>query len=231
MKRNIKDIVLGGLDYFRFPKLRNSWNGPFNGQEKRQQLFDDLVKRIDFDAVVETGTYRGNTSEFFYHKTNSHIYTVEHHSRFYGFSKMRFFLKSKIHIFLMDSRDFLIKLSIRDILSYKKIFFYLDAHWSDDLPLAEEVGLIFKNWEKAVVMIDDFEVPYDKGYTYDNYGDDKILNLNYLKSSQNQKYKIFFPSDPSDEETGEKRGCVVLVQDTSLIKEIRNCKYINEWNE
>ena len=231
MKRNIKDIALGGLDYYRFPKLRNSWNGPFNGQEKRQQLFDDLVQRIEFDAVVETGTYRGNTSEFFYHKTKTHIYTVEHHSRFYGFSRMRFLLNSKIRVFLMDSRDFLIKLSFRKKLNHKKIFFYLDAHWSDDLPLAEEVGLIFKHWEKAVVMIDDFKVPFDEGYTYDNYGDDKILNLDYLETSNSHKYKIFFPSTPSGMETGEKRGCVILAQDTSLVNEIRHSKYITEWNE
>jgi hypothetical protein len=231
LKRSNKNIILGRLDYYRFPELRNSWNGPFNGQEKRQKLFDDLVRLINFEAVAETGTYRGNTSEFFFHKTGSPVYTVEHHSRFYGFSRMRFFMNSKIRIFLMDSRDFLIKLSQDKDLKKKKVFFYLDAHWSDDLPLAEEVELIFKHWEKAVVMIDDFEVPFDKGYTFDNYGDDKILNLNYLKTKNNHRYKIFFPSIPSAKETGEKRGCVILSQDATLNSMIIKSDYITEWKE
>jgi hypothetical protein len=44
------------------------------------------------------------------------------------------------------------------------LFFYLDAHWNEDLPLAEEIDLIFSRSPCAVVMIDDFEVPGDPGF-------------------------------------------------------------------
>jgi hypothetical protein len=48
------------------------------------------------------------------------------------------------------------------------VFFYLDAHWYDDV-LAEEFDLIAEHWARYVVMIDDFVVPHDPGYEYDTY--------------------------------------------------------------
>jgi hypothetical protein len=38
------------------------------------------------------------------------------------------------------------------------LFVYLDAHWNDDLPLAEELEIVFGACPNAIVMIDDFNV-------------------------------------------------------------------------
>jgi hypothetical protein len=57
----------------------------------------------------------------------------------------------------------------------RTILFYLDAHWNDDLPLEEELELIFSVHPHAVVMIDDFQVPDDPGYQFDEYGPGKAL--------------------------------------------------------
>ena len=54
------------------------------------------------------------------------------------------------------------------------LFIYLDAHWEEDLPLAEELAVIARATTRCIVMIDDFQVPGD-GYAYDNYGPGKAL--------------------------------------------------------
>ena len=46
------------LDSFR------TWRGPFNGQNARQQIVRDLVFSLKIEQFVETGTFRGTTTEF-----------------------------------------------------------------------------------------------------------------------------------------------------------------------
>ncbi|MEO7673976.1 MAG: hypothetical protein ABIU09_07850, partial [Pyrinomonadaceae bacterium] len=88
---------------------------------------------------------------------------------------------------------------------------YLDAHWNADLPLFDEIALIGDNWSDSVVMIDDFEVPGDPGYSFDDYGGDAKLSLEYIQPLLKDKWSVFFPRAESKDETGFKRGCVVLV--------------------
>ena len=61
------------------------------------------------------------------------------------------------------------------------VFFYLDAHWEDDLPLLEEIEVIFSHRDRATIMIDDFCVP-GTDYGFDDYGAGKTLNLAYLRA-------------------------------------------------
>ena len=55
---------VGYLDYFLKRKLKESWEGPFNDQNFRQRMFSDLMTRVAFKAIVETGTFRGTTTKF-----------------------------------------------------------------------------------------------------------------------------------------------------------------------
>ena len=59
-------------------------------------------------------------------------------------------------------------------------------------------------------MIDDFQVPGDAGYGYDDYGAGKILSLPYLHVDKLPGLKLYWPSARSAEETGFRRGCLVL---------------------
>ena len=74
--------------------------------------------------------------------------------------------------------------------------FYLDAHWEDRLPLREEAELAVGSFSKAVLMIDDFEVPGDPSYAFDDYGPGKRLCLDYLLSANLPPVSIYFPSTP-----------------------------------
>jgi hypothetical protein len=89
-------------------------------------------------------------------------------------------------------------------------FFYLDAHWQEDLPLKQETDVIFSSWRNFVIMIDDFRVPADPGYGYDNYGLGKSLELRDFPFHEDPRVKVYFPAVPSAEESGRKRGCIVL---------------------
>ena len=80
-----------------------------------------------------------------------------------------------------NSINFLRNISNNDLFSKSNIFFYLDAHGSgNNLPLREEVELIFKNFATSIVMIDDFEVP-GTNYGFDTRLGHK-LNINLLNT-------------------------------------------------
>ena len=76
-----------------------------------------------------------------------------------------------------DSRRFIRELF--DVLAPnftdQAVFAYLDAHWKKDMPLGEVIDLIFDHCAAAVVIIDDFQLPFDADHDYDDYGSGKAL--------------------------------------------------------
>ena len=221
IKQSLKKIIgqgnLGRLDFIRYPSARDSWGGPFNGQQCRQQIFFDLLGQFSFEAIVETGTYRGTTTAAFA-ATSLPVYTVESHPRFFAYSKLRFLGKRrKVHVYNCDSRNFLKELSRDPSVPKTEVFFYLDAHWEEDLPLREELEIIFSRWIRPIVMIDDFQVPRSD-YGFDDYGPGKTLNLPYISSVVTaHEISVYFPKASSSEETGSKRGSVVLCKETTCV--------------
>ena len=223
------DKLVGKLDYYRFPHQKQSWGGPFNGQQFRKKIFIELTKTINFDCVVETGTYKGTTTEYMAQNLDLPIYTVEAVARNYGFSIHRLREIDNIFIELNDSRIFIRQLATQPELLKNTVLFYLDAHWHDDLPLAEELDLIFEHWSKSVILIDDFQVPDDPGYGYDDYGEGKALTLDYLKDHEQHNYKAFFPDVSSEHETGARRGMVVLSNSPQLIANLQTMQTLREY--
>jgi hypothetical protein len=200
--RNIlSDRIIAYIEYFisHFkPESYYGFTGPLNGQVYRQRLVLSLFEKIKFDNVIETGTHRGGTTEFFYNNFKLPIYSVELHDRYYFFSKLRFRKINCIQIQNEPSIKFLNCLAKDSDISKSKSFFYLDAHSRESLPLACELRIIFDNWMRPVVMIDDFEVIDDPGYRYDNYGIGKVLNMDYLNQLQFSNLDKYFPSTPSN---------------------------------
>ena len=67
-------------------------------------------------------------------------------------------------------------------------------------------------------MIDDFQVPDDAGYAYDDYEVGKTLTTEYIAPLVSQfQLAEFYPRTPSTMETGLRRGCVVIVRNSTLI--------------
>jgi hypothetical protein len=223
IKAILGDEMLGWLDYYRSPELTKTWGGPFNGQVKRQAIILELLQSLWFDMVVETGAFRGTTTEFLSSHLNGPVLTVENNARFYGYVRARFRRNRNISVTNSDSRAFLSNLAQTGRLEGKRSLFYLDAHWGADLPLFEELDIVFSNCHAAVAVIDDFQVPDDKEYGYDDYGDGKSLTPGYVAPLVHRfQLAQFFPASPASEETGRQRGCVVLAKDAEMIRRIES---------
>lgn len=223
------DEPFGMLDYWRRPEWREAWGGPFNGQAFRQRLFAELCSRVPFTAIIETGTYRGTTTAYFRQSTRVPVHSFELMPRHHGFARARLWLTRGVHLHRGDSRAGIAALAVSRRRPLGPVFFYLDAHWEGDLPLREEVDLAFAHWGQAVVMIDDFAVPDDPGYAFDDYGPGQALTLAYLGPPAASPTAIWFPACASSAETGARRGCVVLARDAEIIQRIDLMRTLRRW--
>ena len=80
-------------------------------------------------------------------------------------------------------------------------------------------------------MIDDFKVPGDNGYKYDDFGGGKVLCLEYLEPLiKKLNLGVFFPAIRAEQETGEKRGCVVMAQAPDILKILKGNNTLTFYN-
>ncbi|MCV7218143.1 hypothetical protein H7J51_22990 [Mycobacterium crocinum] len=200
------------LHFILEPYKRTSWGGAMNGQAGRIRLFRDIFSVVQPSAIIETGTFIGATTKFFA-EFGVPVYSVEADERVLAVAKRNTrHVRDRVAFTLSDSRSFLRKLVSDPQLCKSRLFFYLDAHWNADLPLADEINIIFDACTEAIIMIDDFEVPGDS-YNYDDYGPGAALSASYLDAMERTDIYRFYPSLPASSETGAKRGCVVLCND------------------
>jgi hypothetical protein len=201
----------------------------FNGQSVRIAMFDEMLFTIPFAAVVETGTYTGETTEFFLNRTSVPVHTVElDHDRAQAVAA-RLSSYPAAHVVCGDSRAFLADLASSASFPRENVFFYLDAHWNEDLPLQDEVSQVVACWRHSAIMIDDFQVPDDSGYGFDSYGAHKTLCLEYL-GEQISGLPVYFPASPSTEETGHRRGCVVIGTDDVIMLALDRVTMLRRWS-
>ena len=196
------------------------WGGPLNGQRVRQYVFDRLM-RIGIDAIIETGTYLG-TSTAFFARQGVPVFTCESQERYFASAIAHLSGYSNIEMHLEDSRRFLARMATEDRNSFEYPFFYLDAHWYDDVPLSEEIRIIRSRWKNFVIMVDDFEVP-GTDYGYDRYPNGLELSLEYLKREavDLQGAAIMFPTAMASAETGMRRGTLVLTSECIYLEKLR----------
>jgi hypothetical protein len=219
VKRYISDLearlqtIEDAVDVFiQRPSYLAAEEAGFNGQRIRKQIFRDIIKRVRFDAIAETGTWVGDSTGFLSESSGLPVYSCELNARFHALARLRLAQLSDIHLHLADSRKFLQDLT-STLDAGKRVFFYLDAHWYADLPLRQEIEIIAGHWGEHVILIDDFQVPGDTDYGYDAYGSDKQLSLGLIEDLfPKHGLTPFFPTTPGAEESGRRRGCIVLAK-------------------
>jgi hypothetical protein len=211
------------------PHKRDRWGGPFNGQEFRRRLVAEVTARIPFVAIIETGTYHGTTTACLRRLSAAPIHSFERNPRHYGFAAEQLKSLPDLHLYCCDSRAGLSRLTTSAFVPSGCVFLYLDAHWYGDLPLAEEIALAFAHWPEAVIMVDDFAVPDDPGYGFDDYGAGKALTLGYLIANGVLPAGVWFPRCSSADETGARRGCVVLARAAEVIRQIDALPALRRW--
>jgi hypothetical protein len=198
------------IDFHVGPGRSHSAQGPLNGQVRRREIVEDLLLRQQFVRLVESGTYLGTSTGYFAERI-PRVHTVEAAARNCAAARANLARYDNIEMTLGDSRSFLRRIAADPLMTTGPTFFYLDAHWYRDLPLAEELRIVAGGWEDAVVMIDDFRVPGDPGYGFDDYGPELRLTESILPVDALGRWDVFYPTAPASTETGSRRGSAFVV--------------------
>jgi hypothetical protein len=226
--QTIMQRLSGHLDYHLRPHLADRF-GPFNNQEFRQRIFAWIVAEIGPTYIVETGTARGGTTEFMAERTSVPVFGIEIDTRRITFAGLRLKARAAVRLLHGDSEALLGNLLAGGDLPAGTGFYYLDAHWGEALPLAAEIEQIFTQRPESIVMIDDFHVPDDPGYGYDDYGPGKTLAVDYVRPVVAKLgLRGFFPTCHSTQETGFRRGTLVLAR--SSADRLGHCPLLREWH-
>jgi tetratricopeptide (TPR) repeat protein len=203
---------------------------PMNGQQARLEIVTALIERCRIGRIVETGTFLGTTTEFFA-AFGIPVITAEVDARFASRARRRLYGWKNVDLRAQDSLQVLREIVREDVDRDVATLFYLDAHWAEHLPLREEVEIIVANFPRALIVIDDFAVPHDQGYAFDDYGPGKRLCLEYLMQGRTRVLELFFPSIPADQETGGKRGYVIAANDPELVGILQADARLQQWQK
>ncbi|MGQ0457386.1 MAG: hypothetical protein ACT4OU_10025 [Hyphomicrobium sp.] len=191
-----------------------------NGSTARLEAVRWIIENCGIEQIIETGTFRGTTTEWFA-QFDLPVLTAEINPRFATFSERRLSRHKNVTVCRGSSVELLKSWLSRDDVARRRTLFYLDAHWLESLPLREELDLIVDGCPSWIVVIDDFKVPGDLGYRYDDYGPGKVLDLEFVSKSKAGGAAAFLPTVASRWETGSnKRGFVVLVGNDELSRVI-----------
>ena len=191
------------------------WGFAMNGMTSRLEATRQIIFAANIERIVETGTFRGTTTEWFA-QFGLPVESVEIAPRHHAFSVARLSKFKNVEIVLDSSIAFLKSRIVRGrVAPDAPQLFYLDAHWKNHFPLREELELIFNYYTNAIVLVDDFNVADDPDYAYDNYGPDKAATLEYVKASNVPSLAVFYPSTSAKQETGARCGWVVLSSNAS----------------
>lgn len=219
--------LAGSIDFYLRPHLGSRF-GPFNNQRFRQRIFEWILAEVPPAYIVETGTARGGTTEFMAGRTAVPVFSIELDTRRITFARLRLRSRPSVRLLHGASDVLLGRLLAAGDLPPGVGFYYLDAHWGEALPLASEIEQIFRHRPESVVMIDDFQVPDDPGYGYDDYGPGRTLSVDYVRPAvQAFGLRGFLPACPAAEETGVRRGTFVLAGTSA--GRIAGCPLLREW--
>ena len=234
VRTGLRSRVIGALDRLgdrvpRFGALLDRqrphtflhWTDGLNGQRERRRLVAEVLRTTGVTAFVETGTNRGATAAHIRRRFDLPVWTVELMPRYYELCRWRFRGDPNVHLHLGDSRSFLRAMASQ--LRGERCCFYLDAHWYDDLPLADELRIIAGAWDEWVVIVDDFKVEGDPKYYYDDYGPGRALEYSYLPLDEIGPCAAYFPRAAGMEESFPWRGCIVLGRGEAVVRALETC--------
>lgn len=191
---------------------------PFNGQIVRHSTIAKIIDDFKPNYCIETGTYLGSTTAYLAGYSTAPTFTIEidrttadktierHRRNYPGLDIRQIIGDSAVEI-----ENVLKGISPAD----NQILAYLDAHWLDAIPTKTELMKLVEWGGDWVAVVDDFQVPNDDGYSFDQYGD-VIIGKNEVP--RNLGIRTFVPAVSSSYETGARRGTGYLFFGNSLQK-------------
>lgn len=135
--------------------------GPFGFDITTALQTDALMRAYGCDGIVETGCFRGDTTEFLsraYPDLPVLTCDLDHVSA--ATTRLRLRDRQNVEVYHGDSAELLPHMLRR----LKKPLVYLDAHWNTRWPLREELAAV----QHGIVAIDDFDIGHQR-FSYDHY--------------------------------------------------------------
>jgi len=180
----------------------------FHGDTRLAELMSNFIRSNNVELIIETGTSVGYTTEFFA-RHNIPVIGTEIGREVFDEAVERLKQYNNVKLLFGDSTD-----SLKDILPQyrnKRVFFFLDSHFGDDLSLNRELDLIDDSGIIPYITIHDFKVPnttlgYDKWdkmeYDFETFKPyfDKVY----------KKFKGYRYTYNDDSAVGARRGCIFL---------------------
>lgn len=185
----------------------------FNRECIRAYIFWRLHQHFRCTSFVETGTLYGHTSGFVRRVFKTPVFTSEINNTYYLVSKANLLWSKGISMFRSNSPDFLRKVCHSSAIGNNPMF-YLDAHWYKYMPLPEELAAIGECCEKGIILVDDFFVPSDSRFLYDQYPDLRIdlSVINTTLKARREDVSVYLPAyNPDKDPTGKGIGFAVAL--------------------
>ncbi|MFI7642939.1 class I SAM-dependent methyltransferase [Nonomuraea sp. NPDC049400] len=180
--------------------------GPFGFDITVALLVDDLLSAFECDAIVETGCYLGDTTDYLAHRyPDLPVHACDITQAHVAFTRQRLAGLSNAHVTCLDSP----LLVARANAAHQRTLFFLDAHWAPDWPLERELAAI----TRGVVLIHDFDVGHPR-FGYDTYGD--LVCGPQVLARMPDPPEVYFTPDPQADwplpclQTGRRAGVAVL---------------------
>jgi hypothetical protein len=185
----------------------------FNLEAIRAYIFWKLHRLHNCSSFVETGTLYGNTAGFTNRVFKTPVFTAELNSTHHLVSKANLAWARGVTQYKASSPDFLNQVCQGSAIGDNPMF-YLDAHWNEFMPLPDELTIIAENCDKAVILIDDFMVPWDDRFLYDEYPDIRIdvEIINKWLRPIREDISVYMPSyDPGSDPSGKGIGFAIIL--------------------
>lgn len=193
--------------------FNNWWTYPMNGQARRIFNVNALASCLRPTVVIETGTYLGSSTWFFFGiPTVKKVYSIESNAKYHFLSKRRLqgVFGDRLSLILGDSKA-QFSLIIQDLNPGEEtLLAYLDAHWEGDIPTTSELAALCSWGGNWCAVVDDFKVSDEtlNGYGYDVYAksavDSSIIPSDF-------ELFAFVPNESESQETGARRGTAYIM--------------------
>lgn len=135
--------------------------GPFGFDITVALIVDDLIRRYECDAIVETGCFLGDTTCYLARNyPDIPVYSCDVDAGYATFTRKRLAGCGNVQVTHEDSPNLVTRISAR----CNRPFLFLDAHWGEVWPLSRELEEI----SHGVVAIHDFDIGHPR-FSYDEY--------------------------------------------------------------
>ncbi|MCG8568557.1 MAG: hypothetical protein MJB14_00310 [Spirochaetes bacterium] len=182
----------------KFKRKRNTQlqEAGFHGDKYLLALVAEIMKKVT--TFIETGTNIGNTLHYVA-KNYSHVSAFSCEPDLQAFKYAKKNLKpyqDRIKIYNNTSSEFIteIKQDHKELYN-EPCLIWLDAHgYGFEWPLKSEIEFFTTQFNNAYILIDDFKVPNQEQFIYDQYQNQEC-SFEYIRSSiKCKEYQLFYPN-------------------------------------